>query len=67
MVVLSMTFLFNLIFSPVLAVYAIGAIYSLLWIPQIVRSARRNSRPGLSKEYLIGSTVGRLFFALCTI
>jgi transmembrane E3 ubiquitin-protein ligase len=64
--VLSMTIFFNLIFSPVLALYAIGIIYSLLWIPQIVRSARRGSRPGLTKGYLIGSTMGRLFFVLCT-
>ncbi|KAF8508917.1 hypothetical protein JB92DRAFT_2950348 [Gautieria morchelliformis] len=64
LVVISMVFFFNLIFSPVLALFAIGTIYSFLWAPQIVRSARRGSRPGLNKDYLIGSTMGRVFFAL---
>lgn len=64
LVVLSMIFFFNVIFSPVLALFAIGLIYSFLWAPQIYRSARRNLRPGLNKDYLIGSTMGRLFFAL---
>ncbi|KAF8586058.1 hypothetical protein K439DRAFT_1409339 [Ramaria rubella] len=64
LVVVSMVFFFNLVFSPVLAIFAIGMIYSFLWTPQIVRSARRGSRPGLNKDYLIGSTLGRLFFAL---
>lgn len=43
----------------------VGSVYSSLWIPQIYRSAVRGSRPGLSMEYIIGGTLGRLFFALC--
>ncbi|KAF8507963.1 hypothetical protein BU17DRAFT_57057, partial [Hysterangium stoloniferum] len=66
LVVVSMIFFFNVIFSPVLALFTIGLIYSFLWAPQIYRSARRSLRPGLNKDYLIGSTIGRLFFALYT-
>lgn len=65
LIVVSMIFFFNLIFSPILALFAIGLIYTFLWAPQIIRSARRGSRPALRKEYLIGSTAARMFFALC--
>ncbi|KIJ55286.1 hypothetical protein M422DRAFT_774359 [Sphaerobolus stellatus SS14] len=64
MVVISMIYFFNVIFSPSLAIFTLGVIYSSLWIPQIYRSARRGTRPALNKEYLIGTTIGRSFFAL---
>jgi len=59
-----MIYFFNVIFSPGLALFTLGVIYSSLWIPQIYHSARRGTRPALNKDYLIGSTFGRLFFAL---
>ena len=39
--------------------------YSLIWLPQIVRSARRGRTSGLAREYVIGTTVCRLYLALC--
>lgn len=43
----------------------IGTLYSCIWVLQIYRSARRARSSGLSAEYLIGTTLGRLFFACC--
>lgn len=39
--------------------------YSFIWFPQIVRSARRGRSSGLKKEYIIGTTICRLYSAMC--
>jgi len=38
--------------------------YSLFWLPQIFRSARRGRGSGLAMEYLVGTTLCRLYVAL---
>jgi hypothetical protein len=40
-------------------------VYSLFWLPQIIRSAQRGRNCALSKEYLFGTTICRLCFAFC--
>ncbi|KAL4250477.1 hypothetical protein ABKN59_006994 [Abortiporus biennis] len=42
----------------------IGSLYAFLWIVQIYRAVRRGRTSGLSAEYLIGTTLGRLYFLL---
>jgi transmembrane E3 ubiquitin-protein ligase len=39
--------------------------YSLIWLPQIVRSVRRGRTSGLAREYVLGTTICRLYLALC--
>ncbi|TDL23846.1 hypothetical protein BD410DRAFT_768564 [Rickenella mellea] len=63
-IVLSLTVIVRIILSPSLALWVMGIIYSMFWTPQIIRSARRGTTGGLKKEYLIGTTVCRGFFAL---
>jgi transmembrane E3 ubiquitin-protein ligase len=55
----------QVILSPTLTVLFVGATYSSIWLPQIVRSARRNRESGLAKEYIIGITLIRLASAMC--
>lgn len=38
--------------------------YSCFWLPQILRSARRGRTTSLSKEYIFGSTIFRMFFVM---
>lgn len=57
----------RVIVSPSLVLILIAGVYSLFWLPQIIRSARRGASAGLSKEYLIGTTVCRSYFALCAL
>lgn len=56
---------FDILLTSIVMLVFVGCVYSSLWIPQIYRSAVRGSRPGLSMEYIIGGSLGRLFFALC--
>ena len=60
-----LTFIVRVILSPTLSMIFVAVAYSLIWLPQIVRSARRGRTSGLSKEYVIGTTVCRLYLALC--
>ncbi|KAH6915843.1 hypothetical protein BKA70DRAFT_1139716 [Coprinopsis sp. MPI-PUGE-AT-0042] len=54
----------QVILSPTLTVLFVGATYSSIWLPQIVRSARRNRESGLAKEYIVGVTLIRLASAM---
>ncbi|GJJ11317.1 hypothetical protein Clacol_005549 [Clathrus columnatus] len=63
-ILISLIFFFDLILTSVVMIVIVGCVYTSFWIPQIYRSAVRGSRPGLSMEYMIGGTLGRLFFAL---
>ncbi|KAG2011699.1 hypothetical protein CC2G_011787 [Coprinopsis cinerea AmutBmut pab1-1] len=51
----------QVILSPMLSMVFVATTYSLVWLPQIVRSARRNRTSGLSREYILGTTACRLF------
>jgi hypothetical protein len=53
------------ILSATASIFFVALTYSFFWLPQIVRSARRGRGSGLSKEYLVGTTMCRLFIALC--
>ncbi len=55
------------LFHPDMAFWMLGIMYSFIWLPQIVRSARRNSGRALRKRYVIGTSLCRQFFALCKL
>ncbi|EGO20800.1 hypothetical protein SERLADRAFT_442156 [Serpula lacrymans var. lacrymans S7.9] len=59
-----LTFVVRVIVTPSLALFFVGTMYSSFWLPQIVRSVRRSRSSALSKEYLVGTTICRLYFAL---
>ncbi|KAK6992210.1 RING-type domain-containing protein [Favolaschia claudopus] len=61
---LFLTFMVHTILSATLSIIFVSITYSLFWLPQIVRSARRGRGSGLSKEYLVGTTLCRLYIAL---
>ena len=48
-----------------LPLLAAAVAYSMFWLPQIVRSALRGRSAALTTEYLVGTTICRLIFALC--
>ncbi|TEB33129.1 hypothetical protein FA13DRAFT_1627277 [Coprinellus micaceus] len=59
-----LTLIVRVILSPVLSLIFVAATYSMIWLPQIVRSARRGRSSGLTIEYIVGVTVCRLYGAL---
>lgn len=54
----------QVILSPMLSVIFVATTYSMVWLPQIIRSARRNRASGLSRGYVVGVTVCRLGIAM---
>jgi len=48
-----------------LPLLAAAVAYSMFWLPQIVRSALRGRTAALTTEYLVGTTICRLLFAIC--
>ncbi|KZS94573.1 hypothetical protein SISNIDRAFT_409713 [Sistotremastrum niveocremeum HHB9708] len=54
----------KVLFHPALLFTIMGLLYTLLWVPQIIRSARRNTMRAMSLQYVIGTTIGRAFFPL---
>lgn len=64
------SFFFLVVFRLVIALSVpllfIGMMYSSMWAVQIYRTARRGRASGLTGEYLLGITVCRLYFLLCT-
>ncbi|KAI0703928.1 hypothetical protein C8Q76DRAFT_752964 [Earliella scabrosa] len=54
---------FRIVIMLSLPLFFVGSLYSFMWTSQIYRSARRARSSGLSAEYLVGTTLGRLFFA----
>ncbi|KAF9266758.1 hypothetical protein L218DRAFT_921385 [Marasmius fiardii PR-910] len=50
--------------SPTLTLLFVAITYSMIWLPQILRSVRRGRNSGLSKEYIIGTSAARLFLLL---
>ncbi|KAI6024101.1 hypothetical protein BKA83DRAFT_4267758 [Pisolithus microcarpus] len=61
-ILLCLTFVVRAIVSPSLALFFVGSMYSLFWLPQIVRSVRCGRSSSLSAEYLIGMSICRLWF-----
>ncbi|KAG5352136.1 hypothetical protein C0989_003604 [Termitomyces sp. Mn162] len=59
-----LTLIVRVILSPTLSMVFVAITYSFIWLPQIIRSVRRGRTSGLSKEYVIGTTVCRLYLAL---
>jgi hypothetical protein len=60
-----LTLIVRVILSPILSMFFVAITYSYIWLPQIVRSACRGRTSGLTKEYIIGTTICRLFGVLC--
>lgn len=60
-----LTFIVRVIVTPSLALVFVASMYSLFWLPQIVRSVKRGRSSALTAEYLIGTSLCRLFHALC--
>lgn len=44
---------------------AIGGLYATMWSLQIYRAVRRARTSGLTAEYLIGTSICRLYYLLC--
>ncbi|KAG9309577.1 hypothetical protein JVU11DRAFT_10558 [Chiua virens] len=61
---LFITFIIRVIVSPSLTLLFLGCMYSMFWLPQIIRSAKQGRPSALSAEYLIGTSICRLYFAL---
>ncbi|KIK08978.1 hypothetical protein K443DRAFT_127958 [Laccaria amethystina LaAM-08-1] len=59
-----LTLIVRVILSPTLSMIFVAVTYSSIWLPQIIRTARRGRPSGLAKEYIIGTTICRLFNAL---
>ncbi|KAH9855277.1 hypothetical protein C2E23DRAFT_815072 [Lenzites betulinus] len=60
---LSLIVVFRIVIALSLPLLFIASLYSCMWTTQIYRSARRTRGSGLTTEYLVGTTLGRLFFA----
>jgi hypothetical protein len=56
----------RVVVAPGLAVFLLAVLYSSIWVPQIVRAARRGRPCTLGRKYVIGTTVGRMLLATCT-
>ncbi|KAF9453591.1 hypothetical protein P691DRAFT_658228 [Macrolepiota fuliginosa MF-IS2] len=69
MLFLFLTVLVRVILSPALSMLFVAVTYSLIWLPQIWRSARKGRTSGLSTEYVFGTTIcrlaGALYFLTC--
>jgi hypothetical protein len=61
MIVISM----QLALAPEVGFIVAGSLYACIWIPPIIRAMRRGRSCGLSAEYLIGTTIGRVMFITC--
>ncbi|KAF8636386.1 hypothetical protein AX17_003568 [Amanita inopinata Kibby_2008] len=59
-----LTVIVRVILSPLLSLLFVTITYSSIWLPQVVRSALRGRTSGLAKEYVIGTTVCRLYYIL---
>ncbi|KAG2071545.1 hypothetical protein BDR04DRAFT_1098008 [Suillus decipiens] len=59
-----LTFIVRVIVTPSLALVFVASMYSLFWLPQIVRSVKKGRSSALTAEYLIGTSLCRLFHAL---
>ncbi|KAG1723246.1 uncharacterized protein EDB91DRAFT_1240120 [Suillus paluster] len=59
-----LTFIVRVIVTPSLALVFVATMYSLFWLPQIVRSVKKGRSSALTAEYLIGTSLCRLFHAL---
>ncbi|KAF5362087.1 hypothetical protein D9756_002441 [Leucocoprinus leucothites] len=69
MLFLFLTVLVRVILSPALSMLFVAVTYSLIWLPQIWRSARKGRTSGLMPEYVFGTTIcrlaGALYFLTC--
>ncbi|EMD38757.1 hypothetical protein CERSUDRAFT_92794 [Gelatoporia subvermispora B] len=61
---LFLIFVFRIVLLLSLPLFFVGSLYSMLWLPQIWRAARRVRTSGLGAEYVFGITACRLFFVL---
>jgi len=59
-----LTIIVHTILSATLSIIFVAVAYSFFWLPQIVRSVRRGRGSGLTTEYLVGTTICRLYVAL---
>ena len=57
----------RVVVAPGLAVLLLAVLYSSIWVPQIVRAARRGRPCTLGRKYVIGTTVGRMLLATCNL
>ncbi|KAI9435319.1 hypothetical protein H4582DRAFT_1971440 [Lactarius indigo] len=53
----------RVIVAPGLTVFLLAVLYSSIWVPQIVRAARRGRPSALGRRYVIGTTIGRMLLA----
>jgi len=55
---------FRLVIMLSIPLVFIGALHSAMWLTQIYRAARRGRTSGLTAEYLIGTTLCRLYYMM---
>ncbi|KAI0083737.1 hypothetical protein BDY19DRAFT_975766 [Irpex rosettiformis] len=55
---------FRLVIALSIPLVFLAALHCSIWLTQIYRAARRGRTSGLTAEYLIGTTLGRLYFLL---
>ncbi|KZT68761.1 hypothetical protein DAEQUDRAFT_765968 [Daedalea quercina L-15889] len=55
---------FRIVILLSLPLFFVACMYSFVWAVQVYRSVRRSRGSGLSTEYLVGTTLCRLFFLL---
>lgn len=55
----------RVILSPLMSMLFVAFTYSMIWMPQIIRSVRRGRNSGLTVEYVVGTTVCRVSLLLC--
>ncbi|KAH9926336.1 uncharacterized protein BXZ73DRAFT_49527 [Epithele typhae] len=60
---LCLIILFRVVIMLSLPLFFISMLYLSMWAIQIYRGARRSRSSGLSTTYLVGTTLGRLFYA----
>ncbi|KAG6332659.1 hypothetical protein ID866_6427 [Astraeus odoratus] len=48
--------IFRVIVSPSLALFFVGTMYSLFWLPQVIRSVKCGRSSALGAEYLVGTS-----------
>lgn len=59
------TLVVRLLLAPSLGLMCFALLYGSIWVPQIVRAARRGRSCALEGRYLVGTTLGRLAIAGC--
>lgn len=56
---------FRLVIALSIPLVFVGSLYTSMWTAQIYRAVRRGRTSGLTAEYVVGTTLCRLYYILC--